>query len=702
MIKIVKPAFALCLLIALPSAFPFALSARALETSVAVDSQPIQSYTPDYFKQYAPRTALDMVARIPGFSISGGAGGKRGLGQGGANVLINGKRISGKTSADDRLSRINAASVVRIEILDGASLNIPGLSGQVANVVYKTTTINGNWKWTPWLRKRVAPNLKAGEINISGQSGDLQWSVALRNRAFRFGNHGREFRRLSDGTLIETRDEESAFGMDTPTLATSLNWTPKPDHVLNLNGKISKGNFDISEISGHTAFGARGDNHETRFDNGQDDFRAELGGDYSFPFGPKSLDGTLKLIGIGRYLHSPSRARFTTFAGGARIDATRFSTNNKTSEAILRTEYSWAPHKDQSWQFSLEGAYNRLNANGGLQVLDTGSGRFIDIPLAGSTAVVSEKRGETTLAHTRKLTANFDLQASIGAEYSQLKQTATNLVVTRDFFRPKGFVSASYKSGQLTIRPKIAREVGQLNFNDFISSVSLRDDLSNAGNADLVPEQTWALEVEFERKFAHGTIITFRPYIDFISDLVDRIPVGTNGDAVGNIPSARRYGLDIDTTIKGETFGLEGLQLDTVLDLRNSSVNDPLTGQTRRLNGDKKILWKISLRHDIKNTDWAWGSTLRDISKALVYRLDTISTQGGGDLQSRPQLSAFIEHKDIFGLKLRAEVINLLNSRDVSDRTLFTDRRDLGQPDITESSRKQFGQTLRLSLSGTF
>ncbi len=691
-------AFATCLL----TSSVLLQNAAAAETEMLGDATPQRSFARDYFTKYAPRTALDMVARIPGFSISGSAGGKRGLGQGGANVLINGKRISGKTGPTDRLSRINAASVVRIDILDGASLNIPGLSGQVANIVYKSTTVNGNWKWTPWLRNHVQPNLLAGEVNVSGQTGALQWSLALRNPAGRFGNHGREFRHLADGTLIETRDEKTAFSYDTPTLATSLSWTPKANHVFNLNAEVSKTNFDISEISGHTAFGPRGDNHETRFDNGSDNFRAEIGGDYSFPFGPQSLDGTLKLIGVGRYLHSPSRARFTTFSSGARIAASRFSTDNKTSEAIARAEYSWAGKKDQSWQLSLEGAYNRLNADGGLQVLDTSAGQFINIPLTGSTAIVTEKRGEATLAHTRKISSGFDVQVSLGAEYSQLRQTTGSLIVTRDFFRPKGFISASYKTGQLTIRPKLARKVGQLDFNDFISSVSLRDDLSNAGNADLVPAQTWAMEVEIEKKFGHGTIMTIRPYIDFISDLVDRIPVGTNGDAVGNIPSAKDYGIDIDTTIKGEMFGLEGLQIDTYLDLRNSSVDDPLTGRARRLNGDKITFWEISLRHDIKNTNWAYGSKIENISKSLVYRLDTISTPGGGDLQTKPKLSAFIEYKDIFGLKLKAEIINLLDAKDSSDRTLFTDRRDLGQPDITESSRKNFGQTLRLSLSGTF
>jgi len=672
------------------------------DSATNVQTTNIQAYTPDYFTQYAPRTALDMAVQIPGFSISGGGNTKRGLGQGGANVLINGKRISGKTSANDRLSRINAASVVRIEILDGARLDIPGLSGQVANVIYKATTVNGNWKWTPWFRNHIEPNLLGGEINISGNTNDIQWSLALKNRAFRFGNRGIESRRLADGTLIETRNETSGFGSDNPTLATSLSWTPREDHEFNLNAEISKSNFDISEISGHRAFDVRGDNNETRFDNGQDNFRTEIGADYAFPFGPKSLDGSLKVIGISRYLNSPSRARFSTISGMGKIGETRFSTNNKSSETILRSEYSWVDNKKQSWQFSLEGAYNRLNANGGLQILDVPSGQFIDIPLSGSRAIVSEKRGEATLAHTRKISPNLDIQTSAGFEYSQISQNGAQSL-QRSFFRPKGFIQASYKINEnFAVRPRIARDVGQLNFNDFISSVSLRDDLNNTGNTNLVPQQIWASEVEFERKFTKGNIIKVRFYADFISDLVDRIPIGTNGDAVGNIDSARRYGVDIDTTLKGEAFGLDGVQLDMTLDLRKSNVDDPLTGEKRRLNNDKKTLWEIRLRHDIKGTNWAYGSTIRDVSRSLVYRLNTISKPGGGVLQTKPTLSAFIEHKDIMGLKIKAEITNLLNAKDISDRQLFTDRRDLGVLDITESSRRQYGQTLRLNVSGTF
>src|SRR5690606_32530597 len=68
---------------------------------------------------------------------------RRGLGQATANVLINGERFAAKsTDVLTELRSISATNVQRIEIVDGATLNISGLSGQVANIV--TVSRNGN------------------------------------------------------------------------------------------------------------------------------------------------------------------------------------------------------------------------------------------------------------------------------------------------------------------------------------------------------------------------------------------------------------------------------------------------------------------------------------------------------------------------------------------------------------------------------
>src|SRR6059058_6073976 len=94
-------------------------------------------YAPADFARFAPKTAYDMLAQVPSFSIRS-ADQERGLGQASENVLINGQRIADKSGgAIDQLKRASASAVERIEIVQAASLGIPGLSGEVANVILR-------------------------------------------------------------------------------------------------------------------------------------------------------------------------------------------------------------------------------------------------------------------------------------------------------------------------------------------------------------------------------------------------------------------------------------------------------------------------------------------------------------------------------------------------------------------------------------
>ena len=96
-----------------------------------------KTFLPADFTRFAPRNALDMLRNVPGFTIRE-ATQERGLGTATGNVLINGQRISGKSNdVLTELGRIPASNVTRIEIVDAATLNVPGLSGQIANVFVK-------------------------------------------------------------------------------------------------------------------------------------------------------------------------------------------------------------------------------------------------------------------------------------------------------------------------------------------------------------------------------------------------------------------------------------------------------------------------------------------------------------------------------------------------------------------------------------
>src|SRR5215212_11470909 len=108
-------------------------------------------YTPADFARFAPKTAYDMLAQVPSFTIRSADTTERGLGQASENVLINGQRIADKSGgAADQLKRTSAASVERIEIVEAASLGIAGLAGQVANVILKSQTKgSGQFSWNP-------------------------------------------------------------------------------------------------------------------------------------------------------------------------------------------------------------------------------------------------------------------------------------------------------------------------------------------------------------------------------------------------------------------------------------------------------------------------------------------------------------------------------------------------------------------------
>lgn len=654
-----------------------------------------QVFNAAYFEKYVPRTALDMVARIPGFQINSNGGGKRGLGQGGANVLINNERISGKTNAQDQLSRINASSVLRIEIIDGTTLDIPGLSGAVANVVTKNTALSGNWEWRGEFRKHLAANVLGGKLTLSGERDKLSWSLSASNNPFRNGHRGPEYQTDPDGRVFEIRDEDARYYGDNPGLALDLGFKPKDGHIANLNLKYNLFNFNSQERSHATALLSDGVSRDTLFSRAEDEYNYTIDSDYEFPFLKQAENGKLKLIGYYRFEHSPTVSRFDIYDPGlGHTDGSRFFRIADEAELIGRAEYSWKPGDNRDWQLAAEGVYNWLDIQS--RFLDFDGQAYVDEAIDGANSRVEEARYEATLTHSRKLSDKWSLQSSIGAEYSDLSQ---NTGLARTFFRPKGYIQTSYKpNDSLDITARIEREVGQLNFFDFISSLSLNDDLNTVGNVNLVPEQSWLGELVFDKDFGDGNRFKLTLYGALISDLVDRIPIGDDGDAVGNIDSAYRYGVDLNGTIKGDKWGLKGTQLDLVLQLRNSLVTDPVSLFDRRLNNDKISYWSAQFRHDIENTNWAWGFFTDQFINAPSYRLTTINAPKFNG----PWGSVFIEHKDVMGMKVKFSLANVFQASDDFQRQVFTDRRDRGVLLRTETRSRDFDIFARLNVSGTF
>ena len=154
-------------------------------TTSGADSTVI--YEAEFFAQYNPVTANDMLERIPGIDLENGGpddDNDRGLGTGG-NLLINGQRIAGKeNAAQDQLNRIPANEVERIEIIRDTSgeLNVRG-AGEVINIILNATQSRSST--TVELVNRLNHDdtfETGGSVGWSRQSGNFQALVNLELR----------------------------------------------------------------------------------------------------------------------------------------------------------------------------------------------------------------------------------------------------------------------------------------------------------------------------------------------------------------------------------------------------------------------------------------------------------------------------------------------------------------------------------------
>jgi hypothetical protein len=661
-------------------------------TEAAAPSGGARTYTPDDFARFAPRTALDMLQRVPGFSIQQAVQ-ERGLGQATGNVLLNGQRISNKS--DDivtQLSRVPASNVVRIEIADAATLDIPGLSGQVANLIVRADTLSGQFSYSPEFRSNFAdPNLYRFSVSVSGKRGPVEYTLGLENQASRGAAGGPTLIFNRDNSLRESRRDVFVSNFEQPRASARFVIDGPGSSIGNLNMIYREFWYDYIEDGDRVRPGQLP--FERDVSTQEDGHNYEIGGDFEFDL----IGGRMKVIGLQRYTHAVLTDQvISTFQDGRARQGSFFGRDSGELERIGRLEYRWKGG-GADWQISGEAAFNSLDTSSELaRLLPDGS--VEPIPFPGSAARVQEARYEGIVSYGRPLARNLTVQIAAGAEFSRLSQAGAN-GLTREFIRPKGQVTAAWTPDpKTTVNLRLQRRVGQISFFDFVSSVNLRDDRENEGNVNLVPPQSWEAEVEAVRRLGAWGSTTLRLYYHQVQDVIDVIPIGENGQGIGNIDSATRLGLDSRSTITFDPIGLPGARMDLRFILQHTEVEDPLTGELRPISGSTQRAAELSLRYDIPKSDWAFGGAASYSDNAFSYRLTEFGLQTEGPVFA----NLFVENKDVFGLTVRATVGNVLDARSTWERFVYVGRRNNSEIDFIERRDRLIGPIFSFQIRGKF
>jgi len=651
-------------------------------------------YTLADFARFAPKAAYDMLTQVPGFTIHTVDTTDRGLGQASENVLINGQRIANKSGAVDQLQRTPAANVERIEIVDAASLGIAGLSGQVANVVLKETKkASGQYEYDARVRPHFAkPEFFGGSVSFSGKEGPVAYTLSVNNSYGRGGGGGFDYLSDQNHVRTETRhlveyskyDEvntQAKFAIDGPGSSFGsliLDYDPywSPSHLhddrVEANGE-RRSRTDVETLAG---------------------YKGSINGDYEFAFGP----GRLKLIGLRDWEHQP---RVTTdilhfVSSGAPSEGKRFSRDTHSGETVARGEYDWRTGSND-WQVSFERAYNSLDQKGQLFELDP-EGNFQEVPLPGGTGNVREIRYEAVATFSRPLSSTVDLQVAAGAEVSNLDRT-TDQEPARKFFRPKGSIVLGWhpdKSWDISL--KLRRRVGQISFADFLAQPNLSSGRENAGNPQLVPPQSWEVETDFTHDLGRWGKTSLQLHYYSVSDIVDFIPIGEDGQGVGNLPHADRLGFQSTSTINFDPMGWVGAKLDATLAAEWTRVRDPLTGKARPISGVEDRWGSLQLRDDIPHTQVAWGAYVQYQHYLTNYYLSEID-----QVLDVPWMEGlYIEDKNVHGMTVRFTVDNILKGRHFEYRKVWDGFRDRAPLLYNEHDNERIGPLFTLSVKGNF
>ena len=157
-------------------------TAEAPASAVAGEAgQPgVLVFQPDFFAAQRPNTALDMINRVPGFSVNDGSG-ARGFEGAVGNILINGNRPASKNDTGSNvLSRTLASRVERIELIRGgaAGIDMQGYS-VVVNVILKSGTSRQSILTYNGSLFEGGHDVHGGSYQFTASNGDRTWGVTL-------------------------------------------------------------------------------------------------------------------------------------------------------------------------------------------------------------------------------------------------------------------------------------------------------------------------------------------------------------------------------------------------------------------------------------------------------------------------------------------------------------------------------------------
>ncbi|MEM1230878.1 MAG: TonB-dependent receptor plug domain-containing protein [Pseudomonadota bacterium] len=663
------------------------------DATTAPEPQGTKRYDRAFFNRFNPQTALDLLERLPGFTLRSGDEALRGFGGAAGNVLIDGERPSIKSGGiEDALRRIPANQVAQIEVIRG-SAGLSEAAGQavVANVIRRSGTNAGNWGT---VLERAADGIlyPGARITVTRQIG--RWNTATKLNGFweRYPLAGLRVQRDADGALRSTQRE------DRPSVFTQGYLSTDADRelaggTLTVTARVGRSHFlpDTERLGfqGRLPDGRPDERFEIDFDSIVAE--GELGIDWTRPLAQGWSGKALTFLSVTQL--DDEQVIETARPPGTVIRESVFALEQDGTELVLRGTLGRVDDAALKPEFGAEIAYNRQESMLSLVTREGTATTVIQLP--GADAVVEETRGEVFANVIWSASEKLTVEAGMAVEASRIAVSggADN---AQSYVFAKPFATLIYDARPgLQLRLGGRRTVGQLDFSQFAASAEAADDRLLGGNPELGPDQTTRGTLTLDLRSEARGALNLELFHEWRDDVIEQVGLASGSFGAANAGDGRVWGvtataaLPLAPLLPGGLFELE-------LDLRDSDFADPLSGRNRPLSNVRSPRVLAEFRQDLPARKLSWGFAWEASQDNRVFFADEESRSTNGGFWS-----VFVETTRFRGVRAN------LSLRNIGDRNFFRERRFFtpsraGTFSGTETIDRDRGMFVRFTLEGQF
>ena len=684
-----------------------------------MSTAPELEYSVEFFQQFEPTSAGDMLKRTPGIAFSGDVGEydapqMRGLGEGYTQVLINGKKIPG--SGSDRavfVDRIPAEMVESIQIIrsPSADQDSQGVGGTINIILKSGASFEGGTAKASVFRTEDGSYRGSTAFGYGGNTKDLSWTLSA-NFTQRYVNKVKTEQRFDpeSGDLVEDELELDLRDSDDISLSASMSYDLSSTSVFDLSAnylitdRIERQTEQLWEVE--DGVNILDELQRDAKDIEEDSFN--ITASYNAEVG----DTTEWETSIS-YAQVTDVENITKWEKGDYEDPWDYKgkelEDTDDSEILFNTKITHEFTNEVEFKTGLSGSWKDRDDSLVEYDVDSVTGIIEEIDLE-QTYSAQENRLDGFALGSKEI---FDgTMLELGVRVESTSRTISAFGVEEDSSKtqvnPSAHLSSDFGDNN-AFRISIARTVKRPSFSQLAPIIQLdepEDGDAKQGNPDLDDEVSLGLDIGYERVLSGNGIFGVNVFYRDVADVIEEVGTGVApGGGVlfsyDNAGDGSIWGLELDLNkpIGDDTAFFANV---TFLD---SEITDQFTGNERRFREQPNYVYNFGVTHNMPKWESSVGFSYQKQGESLAVDIDREV-----DLTYDGNLDIFFEKRFEGDYVLRLSGNNLLDAHKIEHFRKFDgdtaaeilDNHINNNIDELETENEKSGPIISLTLRKSF